>query len=74
MKRISAALAITALAIAAAPAGADRGAPGNTFPEQPGAHTAAGCSAVLSNPGATTAPVSATAAAITTSLIADACG
>jgi hypothetical protein len=73
MKRISAALAVAALAVAAAPAAADRGAPGATFPEQPGAHLSAGCSAVLSNPGATTAPLSATAEAITTGLISDAC-
>jgi hypothetical protein len=73
MKRISAALAVAALAVAAAPATADRGAPGTTFPEQPGAHPAAACSAVLSNPGATTAPLSATAGAITTGLLSDAC-
>jgi hypothetical protein len=73
MKRISVVLAIAALAVAAAPAGADRGAPGTTFPEQPGAHNLTACSAVLSNPGATTAPVSATAEAITTGLITDVC-
>jgi hypothetical protein len=73
MKRISAALAVAALAIAAAPAAADPGAPGATYPEQPGAHNSAGCSAVLSNPGATTAPASATADAIVSGLIADAC-
>jgi hypothetical protein len=74
MKRISAALAVAALAMAAAPAAADPGAPGTTFPDQPGSHTSAGCSAVLSNPGATTAPRSATADAITTGLLSDACG
>jgi hypothetical protein len=73
MKRISAALAVAALAVAAAPAAADPGAPGTTFPEQPGAHTSAACAAVLSNPGTTTAPLSATAASITTGLINDAC-
>jgi hypothetical protein len=73
MKRISAALAVAALAVAAAPAAADRGAPGTTFPEQPLAHPAAACAAVLSNPGTTTAPLSATAEAITTGLISDAC-
>jgi hypothetical protein len=73
MKRISAALAVAALAIAAVPAAADPGAPGTTFPEQPGSHTSAGCSAVLSNPGATTAPLSATADAIVSGLIVDAC-
>lgn len=74
MRRITAALAVAALAVAAAPAGADPGAPGTTFPEQPGAHPSAACSAVLSISGATTAPRSTTAAAITESLIADACG
>jgi hypothetical protein len=73
VKRITAALAVAALAVTAGPAAADPGAPGTTFPEQPGSHTSAGCSAVLSNPGATTAPRSATADAITTGLIADAC-
>jgi hypothetical protein len=73
MKRISAALAATALAIAAAPATADPGAPGSTFPEQPGTHLSAACTAVLSNPGTTSAPLSATAGAITTGLITDAC-
>jgi hypothetical protein len=73
MKRISAALAVAALAVAAAPVAADPGAPGTTFPEQPGSHTSAGCSAVVSKSGATTAPRSATADAITTGLIADAC-
>ena len=73
VKRVTAALAVAALAIAAAPAAADPGAPGTTYPEQPGAHNSAGCSAVLSNPGATTAPRSATADAITTGLFSDAC-
>ena len=73
MRRISAALAVAALAVAAAPATADPGAPGTTFPEQPGAHPSAACSAVLSNPGTMSAPLSATAAAITEGLIADAC-
>ena len=73
MKRISAALAIDALGVAAAPAAADRGDPGSTFPEHPGSHILNACSALLSNPGATTAPVSATAEGITTGLITDAC-
>ena len=74
MKRVaSAALAVAALAVTAAPAGADRGAPGTTFPEQPGSHNAAACSAILSNPGATTAPRSAGADAITTGIFFDAC-
>jgi hypothetical protein len=73
VKRITTALAVAALAVAAGPAAADPGAPGTTFPEQPGSHTSAACSAVLSNPGATTAPRSATGDAITTGLFSDAC-
>jgi hypothetical protein len=38
MKRISAALAVAALAVPAAPAAADPGAPGATFPEPPSSH------------------------------------
>ena len=38
MKRISAALAAAVLAVGAAPAAADPGAPGTTFPEQPSSH------------------------------------
>ena len=74
MKRVvSAALAVAALAVTAAPAGADRGAPGTTFPEQPGSHPSMACAAIGSNPGTTTAPRSARADAITTGLFVDAC-
>jgi hypothetical protein len=74
MKRISAAVAVLAVAIAATPAAADRGAgPGTTFPEQPGSHPSTACSAIGSNPGATTAPRSDRAAQITTGNFADAC-
>jgi hypothetical protein len=38
MKRISAALAVAALAAAPVPAAAEPGAPGITFPQQPGSH------------------------------------
>lgn len=38
MKRISAALAVAALAFAAAPAAADPGVPGTTFRELPSSH------------------------------------
>jgi hypothetical protein len=41
MKRISAALAIAALAVAPAPAVADPGAPGATFPDLPRSHATA---------------------------------
>lgn len=74
MKRVvSAAFAVAALAVTSAPAGADRGAPGTTFPEQPGTHPSTACFAVDSNPGATTAPRSARAAAISTGVFVDAC-
>ena len=70
---VSAALAVAAFAVTAAPAGADRGAPGTTFPEQPGTHPSTACAAILSNSGATTAPRSARADAITTANFFDAC-
>jgi len=73
MKRLSAALAVAALAVAAAPAGADQGAPGATFPEQPTPHIATGCSAVLANTGTGLANMSPGAVAITSGLITDAC-
>jgi hypothetical protein len=74
MKRLMMTVASAAvMGIAAAPALADRGVPGTTFPEQPGANVQRGCAAVLSNPGATTAPASPTATAIVTGLIQDAC-
>ena len=38
MKRISAALAVAALAVGAAPAAAEPGLPGTTFPERPSPH------------------------------------
>ncbi len=76
MKRYVIAFAIAAL-VGAAPALGDAGAPGTTFPEQPGTAVQGGCAAVTSNPG--TGPngaaghFSPTAAAITSGLIADAC-
>lgn len=74
MKRLITIVASAAvMGVAAAPALADRGAPGTTFPEQPGGNVQTGCAAVLSNPGATTAPASPTATAITTGLLQDAC-
>lgn len=74
MKRLMMIVASAAvMGIAAAPALADRGTPGTTFPEQPGGNVQRGCAAVLSNPGVTTAPASTTATAITTGLLQDAC-
>jgi hypothetical protein len=76
MKRYIAAAAIAAM-VTAAPAAADRGAPGQTFPEQPPS-PAPGCAAVLSNPGTSIGGVagthfSARADAITMGLLTDAC-
>src|SRR3954471_11737571 len=74
MKRITTpGLSIAVLALRASRAPADPGAPGTTFPEQPGSHPQAGCAALLSNPGALSAPRAATAFAITNGLFSDAC-
>jgi hypothetical protein len=51
-RRISAFLcAAVFMAVAASPAWGDAGAPGTTFPEQPGSNLQNGCLAVTSNPG-----------------------
>jgi hypothetical protein len=76
MKRYVVSVAIAAL-VGASPAAADRGAPGQTFPEQPPS-PAPGCAAVLSNPGTSLGGVAGThfsdeADAITSGLLADAC-
>jgi hypothetical protein len=74
MKRITTVGSVIAvLALTAGPALADRGAPGTTFPEQPGSNPQNGCAALLSNPGALSAPDSATARAIIIGLLGDAC-
>jgi hypothetical protein len=61
----------------AAVASADPGAPGNTFPEQPGTNPATACTTIVSNPGTgvggAAAHFSSTAQAITGGLLADAC-
>ncbi len=77
MKASIATFAAVAALVFAAPAGADQGAPGTTFPEQPPAPVP-GCAAVLSNPGtwpggAAGANFSGTASAITAGLVTDAC-
>jgi hypothetical protein len=74
MKRSIAICATVAVAaVAAGPAQADPGSPGTTFPEQPGTNNQQSCAAILSNPGATTAPRSLQASKITTNLFVDAC-
>jgi len=79
MKRltISALAAFGLMLVSMAPAYADSGSPGSTFPEQPGTNVANACNSVLSNPGTGTGGAashdSATAASITGGLIVDAC-
>jgi hypothetical protein len=80
MKRLALALA-AAVTIALAGSGAalaDQGAPGSTYPEQPGSNVQNGCQAVSTNPGTSTGgPAqtnqSDTAAGITGGLFTDAC-
>ncbi len=77
MKRHLLVLAVAAL-VGAAPAVADPGAPGSTYPEQPGTHNQAGCAAVTSNPGTGVGgqagqSMSPRAGSITSGLLADAC-
>jgi hypothetical protein len=77
-RRLAAGAAALALfATAASPAFADQGAPGTTYPEQPGDHNQAGCDALVTNPG--TGPTALTnaspsAVAIVVPLFTDACG
>ena len=76
MRRSMVSLLAAAMIMLAAPGAAlaDPGAPGTTFPEQPGAPP--GCDAVLTNPGTSpggNAMGSPTAVAILNGLVADAC-
>lgn len=75
MKRITTAvgLSIAVLVLTAGPALADAGAPGTTFPEQPGSQPQTGCAALSSNSGALSAPRAGMAFAITNGLLDDAC-
>jgi hypothetical protein len=78
-RRIAAILVAGALmAVGAAPAFGDAGAPGTTFPEQPGTNGQTACDTVTTNPGtgmggAAGGNISPTAGAIVGGLIADAC-
>ncbi len=80
LTRLTVAVFATA-ALMAATAGiaiADPGAPGSTFPEQPGTNPATACTSVVSNPGtgvdgASGAHISPTAGAITSGLLQDGC-
>jgi len=74
MKRITTVgLSIAMLAVTTAPALADPGAPGTTFPEQPGSQPQTGCAALSLNSGALSAPRAGMAFAITNGLLDDAC-
>ena len=74
MKRITTVGSVIAvLALMGGPALADPGAPGTTFPEQPGSHPEAACVALASNSGALSAPRAEKAFTITNGLFGDAC-
>jgi hypothetical protein len=74
MKRITAIVTSVAVAaLSAGPALADSGAPGTTFPEQPGSHPESACTALVSNSAALSAPRSEMAFTITNGLLGDAC-
>jgi hypothetical protein len=70
---IAGAAALALFASAAAPASADQGSPGSTFPEQPGTNVTTGCDSILANTGTGQANMSGTANAIATGLVVDAC-
>jgi hypothetical protein len=61
------------MTIGASPALADPGAPGTTFPEQPGTHVQTACTAVTTNPGQGISHASPNAVGTLTGLIEDAC-
>jgi hypothetical protein len=80
MKRLALALtaAVTIALAGSGAAFADRGAPGSTYPEQPGSHVQTACQSVSTNPGTSNGgPAqtnqSDTAFAITGGLFTDAC-
>ena len=65
------------MAVGVTPAFADAGAPGTTFPDQPGTHVQNGCAAVTTNPGSGpggqgTTHLSPTAGAIVFGILSDA--
>jgi hypothetical protein len=74
MKRITTLVVSLGMAgLAAGPALADPGAPGTTFPEQPGSNVQTACAALESTSNALSAPRSQTAFAITNAVLVDAC-
>ena len=64
---------VALMAAAAGPASADPGAPGATFPEQPGTSLLRGCDAILTNPNNAFYNRAPAAAGIVTGLTIDAC-
>jgi len=78
-RRILTGVAVLTLSLAAAgSARADAGAPGSTFPEQPGDHMQTACTALATNPATSPGGVveqhtSGTALAILNGLYLDAC-
>ena len=62
------------MTIGASPALADPGAPGTTFPEQPGTHVQTACTAVTTCPGQAFSHAAPNAIGTLTGLIGDACG
>jgi hypothetical protein len=80
MKRLGVTLTVAAtIALTASGSAlADQGAPGTTFPEQPGSHAQTACQTIAANPGTGTGGAAAThesgtAGAIMTGLYTDAC-
>jgi hypothetical protein len=75
MKRrlFAGAATLAVFATAASPAFADPGAPGTTFPEQPGSHVATACNAIFTGPGQGILHDSDTAFAIQSGDFTDAC-
>jgi hypothetical protein len=75
MKRrlVAGAAALALFAATASPAFADQGAPGSTFPEQPGTNVATGCDAILANTGTAISHDSDVAFAIQSGLVMDGC-
>jgi hypothetical protein len=74
MRRLLALAIVSAGLLASAPSAlADAGAPGTTFPEQPGNHTATSCVTLVTNPMQGITHASGTAVAITVPLYLDDC-
>jgi hypothetical protein len=71
---VASGLFATAMMLGVGVASADAGAPGATYPEQPGTNNATGCANVGAHIGTASANESGVAAAIGAGLFSDACG